>query len=411
MIVQSANHQSWKIDAGSRFIDMPVSPVLFATSNEVADHALNLDDFHDFDAIPVEHGAQLVYEKNTGQPTRAFQQALLCGGLLLVPKSPLSWFHMMTHSPENAALKALRQFNATKQVTQWTLSNWRLDLSKPHIMGIWNVSPDSFSSSLEPCDPTCNEHARTLCQTGANILDIGAESTRPGADAVSESDEIRRLHPALSWANANLNTPVSLDSRHPGVIQWAIQSNLIHAVNDTALTGVISHRREGVFYPDIKNARCGLILMAWNPHNAPSRSFAQCLNDILSQLALRLEFAFKSGLCMDQILLDPGIGFGKGLENDIRLISQSSQALSTFSRPVLIAHSRKRCLQNILQSNLYSDSRARHNPHAMHKLSLEDIDWVSALAALKALRSGAHIVRVHNPRITALALRLSAALE
>lgn len=253
-------------------------------------------------------------------------------------------------------------------------------------MGIWNVSPDSFSSHVER-DEGLALASRLICE-GADILDVGAESTRPGAEAVSGATEIARLCEPLGAARAHFDCPISLDSRHLETIEWALEAHLIDILNDIGESDSPSEAREGRIYRLVSDYGIGLVVMAWCDHAAEALDFGQCMRLIYDQLSRRIEMALHCGMPEDAIVVDPGIGFGKGLENDLRLISEAPRALAPLGFPVLIAHSRKRCL-----------ARATG-------LDVSELDWPTAVASALAMRNGASLVRVHSPKETLLARKL-----
>ncbi len=257
------------------------------------------------------------------------------------------------------------------------------------IMGIWNVSPDSFSSFCEEKSPLNFEFAQDLCAKGADILDIGAESTRPGSTPISSEDEIERLRKPLFWAKDHVNVPVSLDSRHFQTIEWALDNGLADIINDVGQGPEPEYGRENRIYGAVRDAGAGLILMAWGAHSDPVLPFDECLKKIVNQLTKRFEFAVNTGVCPRSIMLDPGIGFGKGLDNDLRLIAEAPAALAPLGCPILIAHSRKRCLAKTTA------------------LRTDALDWPTALASAIAFSHGASCVRVHRPELSLIARQIA----
>lgn len=135
--------------------------------------------------------------------------------------------------------------------------------------------------------------------------------------------------------------------------------------------------------------------MAWYPHDAAEMPFDECLAGIIQQLKIRLDFALKCGVEPGQIMLDPGIGFGKGLANDWRLISEAPDALAALGCPVLIAHSRKRCISRCL-GNIKLTSE-----------TLSKLDFATAMASLMAFQHGAAAVRVHSPALNVIARQMA----
>ncbi len=355
----------------------------------------NFDDIPEgFRRIPVAPGASLV------DPNRLFSPALAEtigeGGVFFLPNTALDWFNLIQTRPEHPFCLKLQQRQRSAHVRTLHFHPQTLSLIPPRIMAIWNVSPDSSSSACDHDTPFSTEHAQKLCDQGADILDIGAESTRPMSTPLHPDDEWRRLELALRWARTHTSIPISLDSRHPQNIERALQQKLIDIVNDVALTQTPSTEREAALYKTVATYHAGLVLMAWNPHSAPETTFPLCLQNIVTQLAQRLQLAWDMGCDMRSILVDPGIGFGKGLDNDLALITKAPCALAALGRPVLIAHSRKRCL-----------AKAVGIPMPLQKNDQVRIDIATATSAAAAFQAGAAAVRVHNPELTRIARRTS----
>ena len=146
-------------------------------------------------------------------------------------------------------------------------------------MGIWNVTPDSFSSFCEEGDAASLAHGEKILAQGAEILDIGAESTRPRGTAIDDDEEQMRLRAPLSWA-AGRQVPISLDTRHIATMKWAIDGDFIDIVNDVALSNRVTTQRDGAVFDIIRDSRCGYIAMAYEPHDAPELDFATCIRRI-----------------------------------------------------------------------------------------------------------------------------------
>ena len=263
------------------------------------------------------------------------------------------------------------------------------------IWGIWNVSSDSFSSGAEFEDVTRYAHAQWLCREGADIVDIGAESTRPGVLPLEADEEIARLGEPLEWVRTVLRCPISLDSRHPKTIAWALDNDWVDIINDIGATTSISDAREGEIYRAVAQAGAAIVLMAWFPHEADVLPFELCMQKVVEQLKTRLEFALKCGIDRHKIILDPGIGFGKGLENDWRFIAEAPQALAPLECPVLIAHSRKRCIAKSAGGLKMSSE------------TLAKLDAATAMASLIAFQNGAAAVRVHAPALNVIARQMA----
>lgn len=304
------------------------------------------------------------------------------------PQSLASWWRLLD-APNHPFIEALESWNRSPFARKFLTRRFEIDLTTPRVMGIWNVTPDSFSSFCEEGDAASLAHGEKILAQGAEILDIGAESTGPrGGTAIDDDEEQMRLRVPLSWA-AGRQVPISLDTRHIATMKWAIDGDFIDIVNDVALSNRVTTQRDGAVFDIIRDSRCGYIAMAYEPHDAPELDFATCIRRITHQLADRLAMAWAARCDMRQIVIDPGIGFGKGLSNDLRLITESMKFLSILGRPVLIAHSRKRCI-----------ARATGLP-------IESLDTATAIASGLSFALGAAIVRVHAPQLSRQALMMS----
>ena len=302
------------------------------------------------------------------------------------PQSLASWWRLLD-APNHPFIEALESWNRSPFARKFLTRRFEIDLTTPRVMGIWNT-PDSFSSFCEEGDAASLAHGEKILAQGAEILDIGAESTRPRGTAIDDDEEQMRLRAPLSWA-AGRQVPISLDTRHIATMKWAIDGDFIDIVNDVALSNRVTTQRDGAVFDIIRDSRCGYIAMAYEPHDAPELDFATCIRRITHQLADRLAMAWAARCDMRQIVVDPGIGFGKGLSNDLRLITESMKFLSILGRPVLIAHSRKRCI-----------ARATGLP-------IESLDTATAIASGLSFALGAAIVRVHAPQLSRQALMMS----
>ena len=304
------------------------------------------------------------------------------------PQSLASWWRLLD-APNHPFIEALESWNRSPFARKFLTRRFEIDLTTPRVMGIWNVTPDSFSSFCEEGDAASLAHGEKILAQGAEILDIGAESTGPrGGTAIDDDEEQMRLRAPLSWA-AGRQVPISLDTRHIATMKWAIDGDFIDIVNDVALSNRVTTQRDGAVFDIIRDSRCGYIAMAYEPHDAPELDFATCIRRITHQLADRIAMAWAARCDMRQIVIDPGIGFGKGLSNDLRLITESMKFLSILGRPVLIAHSRKRCI-----------ARATGLP-------IESLDTATAIASGLSFALGAAIVRVHAPQLSRQALMMS----
>ena len=259
-------------------------------------------------------------------------------------------------------------------------------LSRPYpaVMGVLNVTPDSFSDGGQFIAPDqALAQARRMIAEGADIIDIGAESTRPyGSQPVSHDDEIRRLEPVLAAAVA-LGVPVSIDSMKSSIVAWALDTGAAIA-ND-----VWGLQRD----PDMARVVAA--------HNAPiivmhNRDTADATLDIMRDIAAfferSLEIAAKAGIPSDHIVLDPGIGFGKTQEQSMIALARLDE-LRTFGLPVLVGASRKRFISTVVPS----EPKERLGG--------------SLAAHLIAARGGARIIRTHDVADTVQALRVAQAID
>jgi dihydropteroate synthase len=259
-------------------------------------------------------------------------------------------------------------------------------LSRPYpaVMGVLNVTPDSFSDGGQFITPDrALAQARRMVAEGADIIDIGAESTRPyGSQPVSHDEEMQRLKPVLAAAIA-LGTPVSIDSMKSSIVAWALDSGAAIA-ND-----VWGLQRD----PDMARVVAA--------HNAPvvvmhNRDKPDAALDIMRDIAAffkrSLEIAAKAGIPAGHIVLDPGIGFGKTQEQSMVALARLDE-LRTFGLPVLVGASRKRFISTVVPS----EPKERLGG--------------SLAAHLIAARGGARIIRTHDVADTVQALRVAQAID
>ncbi|MDR3428049.1 dihydropteroate synthase [Silvimonas sp.] len=264
-----------------------------------------------------------------------------------------------------------------------------LTLDRPQVMGILNVTPDSFSDggSFDTCSKAV-AHAETLVSQGADIIDIGGESTRPGAELVSIEDEIARVVPVIA-ALKSLNVPLSIDTRRPAVMLAALDAG-VDLINDiAALEG------EGALRVAAKgNVAVCLMHMKGEPRTMQvAPEYDDVVAEVTSYLATRRDEAEQAGIERSRILLDPGFGFGKNLAHNIALFNAMPQMREALGCPLLIGVSRKSMLGQIT-GRVVSDRMA-----------------ASVAAALLAAQKGAAIVRVHDVRETVDALKIWQALQ
>jgi len=256
---------------------------------------------------------------------------------------------------------------------------------RPLVMGILNVTPDSFSDGGRFADPqTAHAHARQMIADGADIIDIGAESTRPyvGAEPVSLNDEIARLSPVLRPLT-ELDAPVSIDTMKANVAAWALDQGA------SILNDVWGLQRD----PDMARvaAEHGAPVIVMHNREQPDPAL-DIMTDIEAFFMRSLDIALKAGISRESIVLDPGIGFGKTPEQSIEVIARLAE-LKRFSLPILVGLSRKRFI------NAVSPSEPQERIGG------------SLAGNVMAVVEGADIVRVHDVAETVQAMRVLTAIS
>jgi dihydropteroate synthase len=264
----------------------------------------------------------------------------------------------------------------------WRTTRYELDLSVPRVMGIVNATPDSFADG----DPARGAaEAIALCERlvgeGADILDIGGESTRPGAPAVTETTELERVLPVVRAA-LGLGVPVSVDTRHASVMRVVLELGA-DAIND-----VSALRGAGALAVVAAYPRCGVCLMHMKGDPATMQQearYADVVAEVRDFLRARLAEVEASGIDAERVVLDPGIGFAKTPAHNLELLRRQGELLAC-GRPLLVGWSRKSTL-----------GRLTGRP-------VENRVVASVAAALLAVERGARIVRVHDVAATVDAL-------
>jgi len=262
---------------------------------------------------------------------------------------------------------------------------WPERLSRPYplVMGVLNITPDSFSDGGRFVAPeSALAQARRMAAEGADIIDIGAESTRPyGSQPIPVEEEIRRLQPILADV-VSLGIPVSIDSMKSTVVAWALDHGAAIANDvwglqrDPDMAGLIAQRR------------CPVVIMHNRDRADPD---IDILADIAEFFALSIKIATKAGISREYIALDPGIGFGKTQEQSMTALARLAQ-FDTFGLPILIGASRKRFIATVSPSE--PDQRLGG----------------SIAAHLIAAKAGARIIRTHDVSETVQALRVATAI-
>lgn len=265
-----------------------------------------------------------------------------------------------------------------------TLRLGKLDLRCPAVMGILNATPDSFSDGgkFATLDAALRQ-VENMAAAGASIIDIGGESTRPGAGAVSEQEEIDRVAPLVEAAVGLVDVPVSIDTSKPGVMRAAV------AAGAAMINDVRALREEGALKAaaDLQRPVC-LMHMLGQPRDMQANPQ---YDDVVAEITLflrdRMTECLQAGLAEDMLLVDPGFGFGKTAADNVELLANLRQ-LQVLGRPVVVGISRKSTLGVITGRELGERMPA------------------SVAAAVLAVERGAQIVRVHDVAETVDALRV-----
>lgn len=265
----------------------------------------------------------------------------------------------------------------------WRCGRYTLDLRQPLIMAIVNATPDSFSDGGRFFDASAAiDQAHRLIDEGADLIDIGGESTRPGASEVTIEDELRRVLPIVD-ALRDAPVPLSIDTSKPEVMRAVLErgASVINDVRSLSQPGALDA---------VRGSDCGVVLM----HMQGTPQTMQddpCYDDIAAEiggyLARRLREVIDAGIAAERVLLDPGFGFGKTHEHNFELLARMGE-LAGLARPLLVGISRKGMLK-----------------HATGR-SVGDRAVASAAAALIAVERGARVVRVHDVGPTRDVLRV-----
>ncbi|HVJ60995.1 MAG TPA: dihydropteroate synthase [Burkholderiaceae bacterium] len=272
-------------------------------------------------------------------------------------------------------------------MTHWRTTRFEIDLARPRVMGIVNVTPDSFSDGGRDAGAAI-AHCDTLLREGADILDIGGESTRPGARTPTPGEELARVLPVLRHA-LTLDVPVSVDTSEPSVMRAALELG-VDIVNDVralqrpgALDAVAAHSSAGVCLMHMQGEPG---TMQATPH------YADVVAEVMAFLARRRDAALAAGIDAARIALDPGIGFGKAVEHNLALLARQRELLA-LGQPLLVGWSRKSTLGAVSGRPVGERLAA------------------SVAAALMAIEHGARIVRVHDVAATVDAVKLWCAVS
>ncbi|WP_203674661.1 MULTISPECIES: dihydropteroate synthase [unclassified Streptomyces] len=263
------------------------------------------------------------------------------------------------------------------------------------VMGVVNVTPDSFSDGGQWFDPELAvKHGMDLVASGADIVDVGGESTRPGAARVSEAEELRRVIPVVRELAA-AGVLVSVDTMRAAVAGQAVAAGA-RLVNDVSGGGA-----DPAMIPVVADAGVPFVVMHWRGQSIDMNNravYGDVVAEVVAELREGCERAVAGGIDPGRIILDPGLGFAKNAEHDLALMAHLGK-LRELGRPLLVAASRKRFLGRVLAGSAGDPPPARERDAATAA--------VSAIAA----REGAWAVRVHEVHASADAVRVSRAIE
>lgn len=261
----------------------------------------------------------------------------------------------------------------------------QLDLAQPHIMGILNVTPDSFSDggSFNALDKAV-AHCQQMIKSGASIIDIGGESTRPNADTVATQEEIERVIPVVEAVRKQCGDAIwlSIDTSNPVVIETAYKAGA-DIWND-----VRALRR-----PDAASraAKLDIPVMLMHMRGEPTNmgmlaQYDNVVDDVISELDARIKEVMKHGVKRDKLIIDPGFGFAKGYKHHCALLTELTK-LKKLDLPLMFGISRKRFLAEVL---------TKSGVESVAQTQAFERDAASTAAGLFALQQGASIIRTHN---------------
>lgn len=265
------------------------------------------------------------------------------------------------------------------------------------VMGIVNVTPDSFSDGGLFYGPSqAIAHAQRLAQEGADILDIGGESTRPFSDPVSMADEIQRVVPVIKALASSVEVPISIDTKKAAVAEAAL------AAGATMINDVSALAADPRMAPLAAEAGVPLILMHMQgtPKNMQAApNYDDLLGEVGQFLQNAWDTAVNAGVHRDRVLLDPGIGFGKTFAHNLELLKKLSR-LGALGAPLLVGASRKAFIRNLVKPENADDIAA----------DAPEVETGTQATVTAAIMGGAHIVRVHDVANTMASVRVADAI-
>jgi dihydropteroate synthase len=274
------------------------------------------------------------------------------------------------------------------RATTWRHRTGEIVLDRTRIMGILNVTPDSFSDGGRYLDPeVAIRHGLDMADDGADILDIGGESTRPGSDPVSAEEEWRRIGPVIRGLAGKVGVPLSVDTMKPEVAEQAIEAgaaivNDVSGMRDPTMVRLVASRRVGVV----------AMHMLGDPKTMQEHpTYADVVKDVRTSLGERVHDLKAAGVPPEAIAIDPGVGFGKAVEHNLALLRRLDR-LVDLGHPVVVGVSRKSFIER-----LGGGGAGERLPGSL-------------AAAVLAVARGAHVVRVHDVAESVRAVRVADAL-
>ena len=272
---------------------------------------------------------------------------------------------------------------------EFSCGNYQLTLNRPYVMGIVNITPDSFSDGGKfSSTDAAVEHALKLIDEGADILDIGGESTRPGSVPVDLKEELNRVIPVIDALRNLATVPISIDTYKPEVMRQAIEAgadivNDIRALQEQNAIDVVVNSNVGVCLMHMQGTPQ---TMQVNPQ------YSDVVAEVKAFLLARLEACFHTGIGASRIVLDPGFGFGKTRAHNISLLQQL-ESFATLGQPILDGLSRKSLLGQMTGNDV--DARL----------------YASIAASVLSVMKGAKILRVHDVKATVEALKVVSSIQ
>jgi dihydropteroate synthase len=279
-------------------------------------------------------------------------------------------------------------------IREWKLARRSLPYGeRTLVMGVLNITPDSFSDGGKFYSPEhAVEHAREMIDAGADIIDIGGESTRPGSAFVSETEELRRVLPVIERLATTSSVPISIDTTKSSVARAALTA-VVEIIND-----ISALRFDPAIADEVAKTGAGLVLM--HSRGIPKTMqqlppVVDILGEVIAGLWESIAIAQERGVDPESIAVDPGIGFGKSAQQSIELIAELDQLVAEFADlPIMIGTSRKSFIGKLLD-NAPSD----------HRL------YGTIASVVAAIMKGAHIVRVHDVKATVDAVKVVDAIK